>query len=127
VRLEDEVDLARGELIAAAEDAPEPVRELTATLCWLGDRGARPGDRFALKHGTRTVPAKIDSIEGRIDFESLQWPASQELSLNDIAHVRLRLGGEIAADAYAQCHATGAFILVDESTNDTVAAGMVST
>jgi sulfate adenylyltransferase large subunit len=127
VRLEDEVDLARGELIAAAEDAPEPVRELTATLCWLGDRGARPGDRFALKHGTRTVPAKIDAIEGRIDFGSLDWPASDELALNDIAHVRLRLGGEIAADAYAQCHATGAFILVDESTNDTVAAGMVST
>jgi sulfate adenylyltransferase subunit 1 len=127
VRLEDEVDLARGELIAAAEDAPEPVRALTATICWLGDRGARSGDRFALKHGTRTVPAKIDAIDGKIDFETLEWPASDELSLNDIARVTLRLGGEIAADAYAQCHATGAFILVDESTNDTVAAGMVST
>ena len=90
-------------------------------------RRARPGDRFALKHGTRTVPARIDAIEGRIDFESLQWPAADELALNDIAHVSLRLGGEIAADPYAQCHATGAFILVDESTNDTVAAGMVST
>src|SRR4051794_10388137 len=125
VRLEDEVDLARGELIAAAEDAPEPVRALTATLCWLGDRTARSGDRFALKHGTRTVPAKIDSIDGRIDFETLDWPAADELALNDIAHVSLRLGGEIAADPYAQCHSTGAFILVDESTNDTVAAGMV--
>src|SRR5690349_490871 len=127
VRLEDEVDLARGELIAAADDAPTPVRELRATICWLGDRGARSGDRFALKHGTRTVPAKIDAIDGRIDFESLQWPSSDELRLNDIAHVTLRLGGEIAADPYAQCHGTGAFILVDESTNDTVAAGMVST
>ena len=58
MRLEDEVDLARGELIAAVEDAPEPVRELTATLCWLGDRPARAGDRFPLKHGTRTVPAQ---------------------------------------------------------------------
>jgi len=127
VRLEDEVDLARGELIAAAEDAPQPVRELTATICWLGDRAARSGDRFALKHGTRTVPAKIDAIEGRIDFETLEWPAADELALNDIAHVTLRLGGEIAADPYARSHGTGAFILVDESTNDTVAAGMVST
>src|SRR6478735_6095820 len=127
IRLEDEVDLARGELIAAVEDAPEPVRELTATVCWLGDKTARAGDRFALKHGTRTVPAKIDAIDGRIDFETLDWPAADELKLNDIAHVSLRLGGEIAADPYEQCHATGAFILVDESTNDTVAAGMVWT
>jgi len=126
IRLEDEVDLARGELIAAVEDAPTPTRELTATLCWLGDRPARPGDRFQLKHGTRAVPAKIDSVEGRIDFDSLDWPTAEELRLNDIAHVKLRLGGEIAADSYARCHATGAFILVDESSLDTVAAGMVS-
>ena len=126
VRLEDEVDLARGELIAAADDAPAPVRELTATVCWLGDRPARPGDRFSLKHGTRSVPAKLDSVDGRIDFDSLEWPSADELRLNDIAHVKIRLGGEIAADSYARCHATGAFILVDESTHDTVAAGMVS-
>ena len=126
VRLEDEVDLARGELIAAADDAPVPVRELTATVCWLGDRPARPGDRFQLKHGTRSVPAKLDSVDGRIDFDSLEWPSADELRLNDIAHVKIRLGGEIAADSYARCHATGAFILVDESTHDTVAAGMVS-
>jgi sulfate adenylyltransferase large subunit len=126
VRLEDEVDLARGELIAAVEDAPSPTRELTATVCWLGDRPARPGDRFQLKHGTRSIPAKLDSVDGRIDFESLTWPSAEELRLNDIAHVKIRLGGEIAADSYARCHATGAFILVDESTLDTVAAGMVS-
>ena len=126
MRLEDEVDLARGELIAAVEDAPAPVRELRATVCWLGDRPARSRDRFLLKHGTRTVPARIDTIDGRIEFETLEWPAADELALNDIAHVSLRLGGEIAADAYEQCHATGAFILVDEATNDTVAAGMVT-
>jgi sulfate adenylyltransferase large subunit len=126
VRLEDEVDLARGELIAAVEDAPSPTRELRATICWLGDRPARGRDRFLLKHGTRTVPARIDTIDGRIEFETLEWPAADELALNDIAHVSLRLGGEIAADPYEQCHATGAFILVDEATNDTVAAGMVS-
>jgi sulfate adenylyltransferase subunit 1 len=125
IRLEDEVDLARGELIAAVEDAPEPVREVAATVCWLGDRPARAGDRLALKHGTRSVPARLDAIDGRIDFGSLEWPPAEELRLNDIAHVKLRLGGEVAADAYDRCHATGAFILVDEATNDTVAAGMV--
>jgi sulfate adenylyltransferase subunit 1 (EFTu-like GTPase family) len=125
VRWADEVDLARGELIAAVEDAPVPVRELRATVCWLGDRTARARDRFLLKHGTRTVPARLDAIDGRIEFETLEWPAADELALNDIAHVSLRLGGEIAADAYEQCHATGAFILVEEATNDTVAAGMI--
>jgi sulfate adenylyltransferase large subunit len=126
VRLEDEVDLARGELIAAADDAPQPTRELTATVCWLGDRPAHTGARYELKHGTRAVPARLEAIDGRIDFETLGWPAADELALNDIAHVRLRLGGEIAADVYSRCHATGAFILVDEASHDTVAAGMVS-
>src|SRR3954465_998870 len=126
VRLEDEVDLARGELIAAAEDAPAPVRELGATVCWLGDRPAHAGARYLLKHGTRSVPARLEAVAGRIDFETLEWPAADELKLNDIAHVRLRLGGEIAPDAYERCHATGAFILVDEVTNDTVAAGMIN-
>jgi sulfate adenylyltransferase large subunit len=124
VRLEDEVDLARGELIAT--DPPAPVRELSATVCWLGDRNAGERDRFVLKHGTRTVPARLEEISGRVDFTTLEWPAAEELRLNDIAHVRLRLGGEIAADPYAQCRATGAFILIDEATNDTVAAGMIS-
>jgi sulfate adenylyltransferase subunit 1 (EFTu-like GTPase family) len=126
VRLEDEVDLARGELIAAVEDSPTPVRELRATVCWLGDRPARERDRFVLKHGTRAVPARIDRIAGRISFESLDWPVAEALELNDIAHVALRLGGEVAADPYERCHATGAFILVDEATNDTVAAGMIA-
>jgi sulfate adenylyltransferase subunit 1 (EFTu-like GTPase family) len=94
-------------------------------MCWLGDKPAAAGGRYLLKHGTRTVPARLEDVEGRIDFATLAWPAADGLSLNDIAHVRLRLGGEIAADAYERCHATGAFILVDEATNDTVAAGMV--
>ena len=123
VRFEDEVDIARGELVAT--DPPAVSRELSATLCWLGDKPARERDRFVLKHGTRAVPARVDAIEGRIDFGSLEWPGADELRLNDIAHVRLRLGGEVAGDAYASCHATGAFILIDEATNDTVAAGMI--
>ncbi len=126
VRLEDEVDLARGELIAAVEDAPASVREISATVCWLGDRPAVERGRYLLKHGTRTVPARLDSIEGRIEFETLEWPAADELRLNDIGRVRLRLGGDIAADVYAASHSTGAFILIDETTNDTVAAGMVA-
>ena len=125
IRLEDEVDLARGELIAAVEDAPTPPASSRRPCAGSATRAARERDRFLLKHGTRTVPARLEAIAGRIEFETLEWPAAEALRLNYIAQVCLRLGGEIAADPYAQSHATGAFILIDEATNDTVAAGMV--
>ena len=113
VRLEDEVDLARGELIAT--DPPDGDARADARRC-AGSataRRARVSAGAEARHAHRS--GRIDAIDGRIDFETLEWPAAEELRLNDIAHVRLRLGGEIAADAYAQCHATGAFILVDEA------------
>ena len=128
VRLEDEVDLARGELIAAVEDAPAPVRELTRHgLLARRPPGRGPAGATCSSTAPARCPRGWTAIDGRIEFETLEWPAADELRLNDIGRVRLRLGGEIAADALRrQCHATGAFILVDEATNDTVAAGMVA-
>jgi sulfate adenylyltransferase large subunit len=126
VRLEDELDLARGELLAAAEDPPALRRELSATVCWLGDAGGRAGARYLIKHGTRTVPARLAAVAGLLDFATLEWRPAEELALNDIAHVELRLGAELAVDPYARSHSMGAFILVDDATNDTVAAGMVA-
>jgi sulfate adenylyltransferase large subunit len=126
IALEDELDAGRGELIAHAAGAPEPTRELTATVCWLGDAPARPGARFLVKHTTRAVPARIESIEHRLDVTSLAEEPADELELNAIGRVRLRLGSPIVPDPYDRVRATGAFILVDEATNDTVGAGMVS-
>lgn len=111
IGLEDEIDVARGDLIAAADGAPEPVRELAATLVWLGDAPAQPGGRYLLKHTTRTVRAKLDG---------------DPLALNDIGVVGLRLGEPVMADPYTEVRGTGAFILIDEATNETVGAGMVS-
>ncbi|HTE62572.1 MAG TPA: GTP-binding protein [Solirubrobacteraceae bacterium] len=125
IALEDELDVSRGDLIAPVAAAPAPVRELTATLCWLGDEPARPGGRYLLKHAARTVRAKLDTIEHRLDLEALERTPAAELALNDLARVRLRLGEPLAADPYAESRATGAFILIDDATNDTVAAGMV--
>jgi sulfate adenylyltransferase subunit 1 (EFTu-like GTPase family) len=125
VALEDELDVSRGDLLAAADGAPEPARELTATLCWLGDAPARPGGRYLLKHATRTVRARLDAVEHRLDVTTLGRGPAETLELNDLARVRIRLGEPVAADPYAACRATGAFILIDEGTNDTVAAGMV--
>jgi sulfate adenylyltransferase large subunit len=111
IGLEDDLDVSRGDLIATADAAPEPVRELEATVIWFGDAPARPGGRYLLKHTTRTVRAKLDAAA---------------LELNDIGAVRLRLGEPVMADPYAEVRTTGAFILIDEASNETVGAGMVS-
>ena len=125
VALEDELDVSRGDLLAPVDAEPEVVRELEATLCWLGDAEARPGGRYVLKHAARSVRARLDAIEHRLDLERLERVPADALALNDLARVRLRLGEPLAADPYDACRATGAFILIDEATNDTVAAGMV--
>jgi sulfate adenylyltransferase large subunit len=126
VALADELDVGRGDLLARPGEAPAAVRELTATACWLGDTPARPGTRYLLKHTTRTVPARLDAIEHRLDVTTLAREPADELGLNALGRVRLRLGAPLMPDPYAEIRATGALILVDEVTNDTVGAGMVA-
>jgi sulfate adenylyltransferase large subunit len=126
VALEDELDVGRGDLLARPAEAPEPVRELSATLCWLGDTPARPGDRYVIKHTTRSVPARLEAIEHRLDVTTLEREPADELDLNAIGRVRLRLGAPLVPDPYEQLRATGAFIVVDNATNDTVGAGMIA-
>jgi sulfate adenylyltransferase large subunit len=126
VALEDDLDVGRGDMIAAADAAPAPVRELEATLCWLGDAPGTPGARYLLKHTTRTARARLEAVEGLLDVETLERSPAAALALNAIGHVRLRTADPIAADPYAACRPTGAFVLIDEATGDTVAAGMVA-
>jgi bifunctional enzyme CysN/CysC len=126
IRLEDDVDVARGDLLADPERPPAVVRELTARVCWMSERPLAPRARLLVKHTTRTVPAVVDELVSKIDIETLTDVASPErLELNDLACVRFRLGEPLAVDPYARNRATGAFILVDEATNDTVGAAMV--
>jgi len=126
VALVDELDVGRGDLLARPAEAPPPVRSLEATVCWLGDEPARVGARYLLKHTTRVVPAKVEAIEHKLDVTTLAHEPAGELALNDIGRVRLRLGSELVPDPYEAVRATGAFIVVDEATNETVGAGMVS-
>ncbi len=125
LHLEDELDVARGDLLVAPAQAPAPLRELTATLCWLGERPLTPGRRLLLRHGPREVRAEIREVLGRLDLESLRQVPAGELAMNDIATVRLRLHQPIAPDPYAHLPRNGGFILVDETTFGTVAAGLV--
>ena len=126
VRLTDDVDVSRGDMLADPEQAPAVARELEATVCWMAEKPLEPRAKLAIKHTTRTVRAIVDELVSVVDIHTLEdQPAPERLDLNDIARVRLRLSEPLAVDAYADNRATGAFILIDESTNDTVAAGMI--
>jgi bifunctional enzyme CysN/CysC len=126
VVLADDVDAGRGHLICAPGDAPPVARRLEARLCWMADAPARTGARYVLKHTTRRVRARIESIDTRLDVQRLEdVPHPGELALNDIGVVHLDLAAPVMAEPYERNRVTGAFILVDETTNATVAAGMV--
>jgi bifunctional enzyme CysN/CysC len=126
VLLADDVDAGRGSMISGVEDPPPAARRLEARLCWMTDAPARGGGRYVLKHTTRRVRARIESLDARLDVQSLQdVPGPAELVLNDIGRVHLDLAAPVMAEPYTRNRVTGAFILVDETTNATVGAGMV--
>ena len=125
VRLADELDVSRGDVIVGVEEPPAPARELEAMVCWMASEPMRPGARYALKHTTRSARAVIDAIEYRVDVNSLAHEPAGELALNEIARVRLRTSTPLVADPYARNRTTGSFILIDEARGGTVAAGMI--
>ncbi len=127
IRLEDEIDVPRGDMLVDPENQPVTARALEATVCWMSERPLQPGARLGVKHTTRTVRAVVEGIDGVVDMDTLEQRDAAEMALNDIGTVRLRLSAPLMVDPYAENRATGAFILVDEATNDTVAAGMVRT
>ena len=125
LRLADDIDLARGDLIAAGEHPPRQARTIEATLVWLSEYSYEPGARLLLKHGTRTVKARISGLKHRIDIRTLATAPAQSLQMNDIAVADIATAQPIFFDSYAELRATGAFILIDETSNQTVAAGMI--
>ena len=125
VRLDDDLDVSRGDLIAPVEHAPEVVREFEATLCWFADAPIEAGQRFRLKHTTRLTPAQVMAVHSRLDVETLELEPASRLGPNDIGVVRLTVGTPLAVDPYQANRVTGSFVMIDEQTNATVAAGMV--
>jgi sulfate adenylyltransferase large subunit len=126
IRLEDDVDVSRGDLLADPASAPVAARDLVANVCWMTEKPVEDRARLLVKQTTRTVPARVDEIFSAVDIETFEArPSPGRLELNDLGVVRLRLAEPLVVDPYARNRATGAFILVDEATNDTVGAGMV--
>jgi sulfate adenylyltransferase large subunit len=126
IRLEDDVDVARGDMLADPDRPPTVAREITAHLCWMSEKPLLPGAMLGVKQTTRAVRARVDELVSAVDMHTLEdLPAPAQLELNDLAVVKLRLSEPLVVDLYERDRATGAFILIDEATNDTVAAGMV--
>jgi sulfate adenylyltransferase large subunit len=126
IRLEDDVDISRGDMLVDPAGEPVVARELRANVCWMAERPVEERSRLLVKQTTRTVPARIDEIISVVDIESFEDTRSPgRLELNDLGVVRLRLAEPLVVDPYARNRTTGAFILIDEATNDTVGAGMV--
>ncbi|HTY99213.1 MAG TPA: GTP-binding protein [Rhodocyclaceae bacterium] len=123
--LEHEIDISRGDMIVGAAAPPTVARTVSATLCWLSEAPLDPARTYLLRHTTREVKARLAAIDARLDVNTSKGAPAERLAMNDIARVTLRLAQPIFVDAYAENRATGAFILVDEATYNTVAAGMI--
>lgn len=127
LHLAHDIDVSRGDTIARADAQPAVAQDLEATLCWMSERPLRPGDRLLLRQNSASVKAIVKSIEYRVDVHTFERLPDDKLQLNDIGLVRLRTAQPLVFDSYRQNRHSGGFILVNENTYDTVAAGMLET
>jgi bifunctional enzyme CysN/CysC len=126
VTLDTDLDVSRGDMIAPLDNPPTVGQTFDAMMCWLSTTPFRPNARYILKHTTRAVKALVSQVHYRVDVNTLSEDSSvATLALNDIGRVTLRTTQPIFYDAYRRNRATGSFILIDEGSNETVAAGMI--
>jgi len=123
--LEDEIDTSRGDMIVKTSEAPEAVKQIEAHVCWLSETPLSPARTYIVRHTTRESKAKIGSIQYKVDVNTLEQQATADLKMNDIARVSFKLAQPLMVDSYDKNRATGAFIVIDESSNNTVGAGMI--
>jgi sulfate adenylyltransferase subunit 1 len=126
LHLRDDVDASRGDSIVPVSAHPSVVRELEATLCWMDERPLRAGRKLLVQHHTAVVKASVTAILQKTNIETYESVGTDEAKLNDIVRVRLKTALPLVADEYRQNRQTGAFILVDEQTGATLAAGLVT-
>ncbi|WP_182870639.1 sulfate adenylyltransferase subunit CysN [Stieleria mannarensis] len=123
--LEDEIDASRGDMIVRPGNLPKSRDSIQAMLVWMGEEAMVPGKTYLFKHTTQTVPGTIDTLNYRVDVNTLHRSPAPELELNAIGRVGISLSAPIHFDAYRRNRSTGAFIVIDRITNATVAAGMI--
>ncbi|CAN5386138.1 hypothetical protein BH24ACT12_BH24ACT12_29370 [soil metagenome] len=128
VRLEDDLDVSRGDMICRPQNAPKPSQDIDAMVCWMTNEPLRARQKIGIKHTTRSGRALVKSIQYRLDVNTLHRDQDAgELGLNEIGRVQLRTQVPLLADPYSKNRATGSFILIDETTGVTIGAGMINT
>jgi sulfate adenylyltransferase subunit 1 len=126
MQLEDDIDISRGDMIVKSNNQPECIQDIEAMICWLGSSDYLPRTKFSLYHTTNVQKAMIKDIVYKMDINSLERNMEDKaIGMNDICRVKIRTNGMIMADEYRENRETGSFILVDDHTNETVAAGMI--
>ena len=123
--IEDHLDISRGDMLVKTENAPHVSKKINTILCWLSETALDPKRKYLLKHSARIVKAGVSKIDYRVDINTLNHETVDTLNMNDIGCVELNVQQPLACDDYQKNHATGSFIVVDEASNNTVAAGMI--
>ena len=123
--IEDHLDISRGDMLVKTKNAPHVSKKINTILCWLSETALDPKRKYLLKHSARIVKAGVSKIDYRVDINTLNHEAVDTLKMNDIGCVELNVQQPLACDDYQKNHATGSFIVVDEASNNTVAAGMI--
>ncbi|MBK8892214.1 MAG: sulfate adenylyltransferase [Dechloromonas sp.] len=123
--LADEIDTSRGDMIVKSNEVPAAVKQIEATVCWMAEAPMDRARTYLIRHTTRDSKARLAAIDHRLDVNTLEKVAAEKLAMNDIAQVTFKLAQPLFVDPYAENRATGAFIIIDESSNNTVGAGMI--
>ena len=124
--LQDEIDISRGDMLVKTGELPTQTKHINATVCWLAEQPLDKARTYVLRHTTRDTKAKVADIEFRVDVNTLAKQPVNQLAMNDIAQVSFKLAQPLFTDGYSNNRATGAFIVIDASTNNTVGAGMIA-
>jgi sulfate adenylyltransferase subunit 1 len=124
--LEDEIDISRGDMFVRNDALPKVAKEFAAMLCWLSETPLDKNRKYLVKHTTRTAKCLFSSIDYRVDVNTLEQHNTATLNMNDIARVAMKVQQPLVFDSYTTDRATGSFIVIDEATNNTVAAGMIA-
>ncbi len=126
ILLEDDIDISRGDMIVKANNPPVKGQDIGAMVCWFGDNKMRAGSKYVLRHTTKEVKAIIRELSYKININTLhKIEDEKEFGLNEIGRVELRTSAPLYYDSYKDNRITGSFVLIDEQTNETVAAGMI--
>jgi sulfate adenylyltransferase subunit 1 len=125
ITLEDDIDISRGDMIVRSNNKPEASQDIEVMLCWLNNTPARPRAKYTIRHTSNNQKAMINEVVYKIDINTLERVDDDTLNMNDISKVKIRTTKPLMVDSYRENRTTGSIILVDDATNETVAAGMI--